>query len=92
MSSFPLVFHHNVFSVSIPLVFSVSISYFAEMDNFHVREATAEDRDRVLRINDNVYFGFDYIESYYDYFVTSQHTTPFVLLHENTIVSCTLYK
>ena len=76
-------FHHNVFSVS--------ISYFAEMDNFHVREATAEDRDHVLRIND-VYFGFDYIESYYDYFVTSQHTTPFVLLHEDTIVSCTSYK
>ena len=57
------------------------------MNVFHVREATAEDREEVLRIHDNVYYGLDYIQSYYDYFVSSQHTTPFVLLHNDKIVS-----
>ena len=57
------------------------------MDAFHGREATAKDREEVLRIHDNVYYGLDYIESYYDYFVSSLHTTPFVLLHNDTIVS-----
>ena len=52
-----------------------------------MREATANDREEVLRIHDNVYYGLDYIENYYDYFVSSLHTTPFVLLHNDTIVS-----
>ena len=57
------------------------------MEDLHIREATAEDKDAVLGIHDKVYHGMDYLQDYYDHFISSPNVTPFVLVKGDKIVS-----
>ena len=57
------------------------------MEDLEVREATLADKEAVLNVHDNVFEGSDYLPVYYDHFIASPDITPFVILHENKIVS-----
>ena len=57
------------------------------MDKVTIRRATPEDKEVVLRINNNVYDGRDYLPSFYDHFLSSPAMLPVVMLYENQIVS-----
>ena len=57
------------------------------MEEFTIREATAADKDDVLRIRDDVYGGLDYLPGYYDHFIGLPNATSFVLLHNSKVVS-----
>ena len=57
------------------------------LDEYSIREGTPEDKIAVLSIRENVYGGRDYLPEYYDDFMTSHNVTPFVLCHQERIVS-----
>ena len=57
------------------------------MEDLVVREATLADKDAVLSVHDNVFEGSDYLPVYYEHFIASPDITPFVILHEDKIVS-----
>ena len=56
------------------------------MEKITIRRATPEDKDAVLRINDNVFGGRDYLPAYYDHFLTAPDMFPAVMLYEKQIV------
>ena len=61
------------------------------MDKITIRRATIEDKEVVLRINDNVYEGRDYLPSFYDHFLSSPAMLPVVMLYEDKIVSINIF-
>ena len=58
------------------------------MNDFYIREATLDDKEAVLGIDDNVYEGSDYLPVYYEHFIGAPNITPFVLLQKENIVRC----
>ena len=56
------------------------------MDKVAIRQARPEDRDAVLKINDNVFDGRDYLPAYYDHFCKSPDIEAPVLLYDGKIV------
>ena len=55
-------------------------------ENYQTREATKSDKEAVLKIQENVYGGRDYLPDYYDDFLETPNMTPFVLLDKEKIV------
>ena len=62
------------------------------LQDVHIREATAADKEAVLNIRDDVYGGRDYLPAFYDNFMTSPLTTSFVVLYKGKIVSAMVIK
>ena len=58
-----------------------------DLVEFSIRIATPEDKEAVLNLRKNVYDGRDYLPGYYEDFLTSPNITPFVLCHQDRIVS-----
>ena len=52
-----------------------------------IRRATIDDRDAVLKINDNVYGGLDGLPYFYEKYFSSSDIMPAVMLYNNKIVS-----
>jgi hypothetical protein len=61
--------------------------FYAQVDGLNVRLATANDYQVVMDIDDNVYFGFDYLPSMYYQFMHSKRDFMFVLEEAQKIVS-----
>ena len=55
-------------------------------ETYQIREATESDKEAVLKIQENVYGGRDYLPGYYDDFLAAPNITPFVLLDKEKIV------
>ena len=53
------------------------------MKDFIIRQATTEDKQYVLQIQD---IDLDYLAEYYDHFMASPNTTSFVLIHSDKII------
>ena len=65
--------------------------FFSDDDKFTIRRATAEDKENVLNIRDNVFGGNDFLPAFYDHFLSSPDIISSVMLYDNHIVSCIVY-
>ena len=61
------------------------------MDKFAIRRATAEDKDAILSIHNNVFGGRDYLPAYFDHFLTCPGTLAVVMLYDGRVVSVCFY-
>lgn len=52
-----------------------------------IREAVLEDKNDVIRIQDNVYGGMDYLPDYYADFMACPNSTSYVAIINGKIVS-----
>lgn len=59
----------------------------AEQSSVTIHEATIEDKEAVLSINDNVYDGLDYLPYFYEKFVKNPYCTCYKAIVEETVVS-----